>query len=68
MDNFDRSFKWFNRIFWTIFTFTFIMIVCWFGLIGYLAYKGATEVNHGGVKSVAEKLWCGEQKDCKLPF
>jgi len=47
--------------------FVFVLIICWFGLIGYVGYKAATSVQDKGISGVVQDLWCGKTSNCQLP-
>lgn len=47
--------------------FVFLVIVFWWVCVGVLLTKGVDEIQAHGARGLAEKLWCGEEKDCSLP-
>lgn len=64
MRDFDKRFNRMQRFVSFFIGFVFLLIVCYFIVIGVIAYKAAGAVQDedwsGGIKPVIEKLWCGK--------
>jgi len=63
-DNFNRRFNSMWSMVKTIIIIGFLMIIAWWGFMGFVAYKAtdvATKTDFSdGIKPVLEKIWCGE--------
>ena len=54
----------FSKIVVGFIVFTFIVILAWWGFIGFLGYKTVSVVGSDefhGVKPIIEKAWCGKE-------
>ena len=45
----------------------FCIIIAWLVFVGFVVYKGATEINENGVSGVVHNVWCGKKTECKVP-
>jgi hypothetical protein len=48
--------------------FGFCFIIAVWIAYGFIAYYAVTHVSKDGLSGVAQKVWCGEKPNCKLPF
>ena len=60
--------QWLFKVVPIFIAFVFILIITMWILGGVLVYKTAGAVEKDGVRGVIEKVWCGEQPNCRLPF
>jgi hypothetical protein len=64
MTNFNKRFDRMTRFVNFFIGFVFLLIICYFVVIGVIAYKGIdtamSEDWSNGIKPVVEKLWCGK--------
>lgn len=44
---------------------TFVIIVAWYIIVGFLAVKVIDEVDKNGLKGVVERVWEGEKPESK---
>ncbi len=42
--------------------------ICLMVYLGVALHKTAGDIGAVGVSGVIEKVWCGERKDCKVPW
>lgn len=49
-----------------VFGIAFVMFIVFTVVSSYIAFKAVSAVSDEGLKTVVEKVWCGDRADCKV--
>lgn len=57
----ESNVKWFRRVVFGIIGLSLFLLLAWYALVGFAAFKVMVSNDFsGGIKPVIEKVWCGE--------
>jgi hypothetical protein len=65
----DQGFSLFNilfRVLAIIASVIFVGIVCFYIFIGSTVYNNVDTVKQTGIKGAVERIWCGQNIECKF--
>ena len=61
MKDFDKDFKFMQRLFWVMFSLVLVFILVVFGIVFKSFFFIADQDYSHGIQPVANKLWCGKE-------